>query len=741
MISDEKPILPIASGPEAVQNAAPIRLVTKTRMIGSSGTENYSGYSSEEYLATLRGKQAADEFDKMRRSDAKVKMCLSAVMNPIRAASWEVVPGELDDQEMAKRHAAFVEHCLFKDLGRPWKKFLGEALSFLVFGHSVFELTDKVVFNHPKYGTYNGIGSLGFRSQRTIERWNLDPATGNLVSVTQYAYGDLDRKVDIPGEFLVVFSLDQEGDNYEGISALRACFGPWFRKNNYQKLIAIGIEKYAIPTPVATIPKNMHGSTEYDNLIEALEAWTGHEKAYLTKPDGWEIDFPLSNGFDASKVQPSVDAENKEIVFAFLANFLELGMSGGGGSYALGNDLSDFFLGGIEYMASLISETLDERTIKRLIDLNFGPQESYPTLKASGISDKAGEEFSKILQNLATSKYITPDDPTEDHLRKRIGLPPRSLEGQRDVSAPAYPQAQPSASAPVPMAESKPGVQFAEKSPRGLITQGSSDMRAIMQEGIRGIAEDLVGQVVSKAKSASSAQLPTLTKDIAVRGKAKYKAALFDAMSVLAARAETQARKEVPSKKWIKLSETQNYIRLSEFDSLPKKVQKKISATADLLAESQSADLEKAVFFQYQNSFDSTDSMDLIAKDLATAAEDYVTSSSVVAASGNTAAAIVNTARNAFFFEPEVAAEVDSFTFVNGDPVSPICQDLAGTTFDSNDPESGRYLPPLHFNCKSYIVPNLKGGRSREIDPTGLKPSNPDLEKFIQLSEHALCGH
>lgn len=37
-------------------------------------------------------------------------------------------------------------------------------------------------------------------------------------------------------------------------------------------------------------------------------------------------------------------------------------------------------------------------------------------------------------------------------------------------------------------------------------------------------------------------------------------------------------------------------------------------------------------------------------------------------------------------------------------------------------------------NCKSYLVPNLKGSK-KEIDPTGIKPSNPALEKYITLSE------
>lgn len=35
--------------------------------------------------------------------------------------------------------------------------------------------------------------------------------------MTQHAYGDLIRNVDIPAEFLLHMALSQEGDNYEGV--------------------------------------------------------------------------------------------------------------------------------------------------------------------------------------------------------------------------------------------------------------------------------------------------------------------------------------------------------------------------------------------------------------------------------------------------------------------------------------------------------------------------------------------
>ena len=145
---------------------------------------------------------------------------------------------------------------------------------------------------------------------------------------------------------------------------------------------------------------------------------------------------------------------------AFLANFLELGMGGGGGAFALSTDLSDFFLSGLTYIANIIKEDIDQM-LKELVIINFGEQDKYPTFEFTGITDKAGEEFAKILNLLVQSNIIVPDDNLEDHIRNRIGVTPKSDEGQRDK--PEAPQAQMSLSEKV---------QFAIKQKRKLMGEG-----------------------------------------------------------------------------------------------------------------------------------------------------------------------------------------------------------------------------------------------------------------------------
>lgn len=403
--------------------------------LGSYGSLNYSGYPSEEYLHNLQGTQRATIYDKMRRSDPQIIMCLGAVKAPILAASWQINAYDNEDEE-SKQDAELINKIIFGNRDFSFSCFLEEALTSLDFGFSVFELIDKVNMYDAEFGSYIGIKEIAYRSQKTIERWNLDRGTGKLLSVSQYAYGDLDRFLDIPSEFLIVFSNKKEGANYEGVSMLRGCYGPWFRKNTYLKLNAIGIEKFAIPTPIAEIPEGKESSEQFDNLILALEKYQAHEAGYITHPAGWKINLN-TNTYDPQKVEVSIDNEDKRIAKSFIANFLELGMNGFG-SQSLSIDLSDFFLKSIQFVANRICEEFNTKIIPRYVDLNRPGRTEYPYMTVSGISDDAGLELSQVVSNLIGSKVIIPDDELEKYMRKRYNLPEVSDSGKRESSVPQF---------------------------------------------------------------------------------------------------------------------------------------------------------------------------------------------------------------------------------------------------------------------------------------------------------------
>lgn len=278
------------------------------------------------------------------------------------------------------------------------------------------------------------------------------------------------------------------------------------------------------------------------------------------------------------------------------------------------------------------------------------------------------------------------------------------------------------------------------------IKEAQDVLKEVMRDNLADIGADLIAQVVARLKSLPESRRFDALAGLEPVGVLKYKQALQTALALIAADAIAQARKEIPKAKNVKLAELEPSLKLGEFEKLPPDIRARIQRFIQALVGKQTADLVGAVNFQFQHSVDTTDSLATIESDLSDEVGSYVEGNSVDAGAGVAAAQTVNEARNAFFYDEETLQEIDAFIFTNGDPVSEICTALAGTVFSKDDPDAARYQPPLHFNCKSYIVPVLKGNLNDALKKAG----QDDVEKLdpprsakdsIQFHEHVCCGH
>jgi len=749
-------------------NNAPVKIIE----VGSSGTDIFAGYIDEEYLADLKGTKAMKIYDKMRRSDPRIKMVLSAVKNPIKSADWYV--GLKEESEQAERQKELIEEILFHGLNKSWKKTLHEILSMIDFGYSAVEVTHRIVLKNKNVGPHVGLKSLKLIGQKTIERFNVNK-DGTLRSITQYSTGDVGKNVDVPSEYVLHFSIDKEGDNYEGISMLRPCYGPWLRKNNALKQESVGNQNFSTPIPVMTVPDGEQNSDQYRNAIIFLENYSKNLASYLIKPQGYDLTL-VTNTFDSSKIRETIKAENEEIAFAFLANFLNLG-SGSGGSYALSNDLSDFFSSSLEFIAEEIIETMNLKLIPDLIKLNFPNQECLVELKVSGIADRAGKEFAEVINLLTISGQLSKDEEIEEYLRKKYKLP-KKIETPieeikeatginteptgEDVQQTAFNGAQVSSmievvksytdniltrdsaiailmksfnmtqdeaekiipmTAPTPEIKTEPvKAQFAEKKikkedPKVVaqrITDNGQVLKSVFRSGLEPIAKDLIKKIISAYESASTNREQFVVFNVKPSNTLGYNQKLREEFAKIVNKAYDSVA--------------------SNYKFADKISNNRARAKADLLFMTQLNDLEKAIYLQFTTSIDSTDSVTTIENDLTQASDKAITVMEVGA--DITSAQLENETRMDFF--DENMDELESFTFYNQDPVSEICQELNGATFRSDDPDLERYTPPLHHNCKSVMIPNLKGDKNNPT-VTGLPSISADAKKSITLGE--CCNH
>lgn len=287
---------------------------------------------------------------------------------------------------------------------------------------------------------------------------------------------------------------------------------------------------------------------------------------------------------------------------------------------------------------------------------------------------------------------------------------------------------------------------MAKISPRSLIKESASILEEVMLTELAAIGDAMVTKIIGRARGLTPSERLKAINDIPWPGEMDYQRAITEALAEIALDSISSARAEVPGAKNVKLSEQiEGAMTLAAsstttvLSQLPAALQRFIKKQAELLVGTQLADLQKNIVYQYTDSYDTTDDMDVVAADLRGAAADYIEGQAPSAGASLLSAKTVNEARNAFFFEPDVLEEVDAFEFVNGDPVTQVCQDLSGTVFAKDDPDMFRYTPPLHWNCKSYIRPIPRGKiGNRQIEK--LKPSTKAIEETIQFSEKYLTA-
>lgn len=733
--------------------------------LGRSGTLVMGKQIDDEYLNELKGVKGQEQYDKMLRSDSKIRQTYHAVSNPIRSAKWEVGPGKADEQ--GEKIAALIKHILFNNVPDGWLSKLDEILTFPWHGHSVFEVvhqnrTDKV------FGPYTGLKNFAFRDQKTLTEWKFED--GILKTVRQQQSGDLDVDVEIPAENLVIFFNEKKGDDL-GYAFLRMLYGNYKRKLLYKQLQAIGMERGAIPVPFLKVPGTVDYGTEQWILAEnQLKAFTQAETAYFILPNGWDLTFQQTNTFDPGKAQVAIKAENEEIAGSLVAMFLEMGVGGNSGNQAGTSVSAKFFTQGIEYIANKICETINLKLIPNLVRLNFGDvaEEYMPKLAHAGIAEEAGEELMKIVTGYVKDGVIIADESLEAHVRKQHNLPKKDegfevVDPRRNKTPPALNPEDPNdpnkPAVPGKPAPGKPSpdddkdlslkphtIDFAAKKNdvQKLMSSSAKKISEVVRTSLQFSGNKFINDTMNRAKQLPESRKQEATNKVVVGGAKKFRDELKVMLSEAAALAIDGARKEIPSKKDVELNSaeadfvrlTEKYgdlseIKFSEFSSLPAHIQVLIAKQADLISEQHLNDLKAKLSFTYSSIDLRSKDANVVKQNMEEALAEAIESNKVVIAGENVAALMVNEGRSSFFFEPDVLEEIHSFTFMNGDPKSPICKELAGKTFNTNDAESLRYSPPLHHNCKSYLRANLKTSKGVDkLEVTTLSPTDAAVKSI-----------
>jgi len=738
------------------------------KMIGSTGTSLYAGYFDEETLPALQGKAAYDVYDEMRRGDAQVKMMLSAIKNPLKSSTFRHEPK--DDSDEAKKVADFLDWHWFKSPFVQWERWFSEVMTHLDFGVSVHEYT-FTAYQHREHGLVHCVGGMGFRKLSTIERWKVTPDKG-LVGIDQIAHGDTvkdgSQNVHIPVESLFVFTNEQEGDNWEGVSLLRAAYGPWFRKKHLLKMAMIGAEKAAIGVPVGTY-SNASDDAQRAAFEAIMQSFVVHESSYLLAPMGYEIDV-LKIDFDAEKLLALIAYEDAQMTRSILFHFLELGQNGNGGAFSLGSDLSDMALAALQFIASGICEKMFKIN-ERLVEWNFGDPDLTPQTVCVGINQKAGADFATAIKAMVDSKVITPDDKLEAHVRDAFNLPASTTPPGADRSPPPPPspfgggggkppfggkggddeeelpakgddeedEEDPPAKKPSAGKFSEAGawvpfraltlyeqpLNFTEMAQD--LDDGRMKVSSVMTTRLAGLVDYVLRTLEQRFAQGPASRLKVASRLTLESGD--YEKALLRAMAQVVALGTRSAARDLAAKtSEARFADDEKSIK-SNLEFLPKHVQDALKLQAQKQAKYQTDELKKIVDMTVM----SGDETRLPDNEIISTVEDrlyaYIESGKIESAARTVASQSFNRGRDGFMFDERNLRQIAAFQYsaVLDSATTDICLSLDGKIFKTNDPAVDRFRPPNHHGCRSILVPITVNEAPPTMTGLDMDPTNPSL--------------
>lgn len=388
-----------------------------TQSYGTTGTQFFGGFESEEYLNELKGRNAPIRFDEMVRMDATVYSSIQRAKDKVKSAKYYIEP-ENEDNEEESVHAKIASKCFFELQEKLWLDNLNDVLTYFDKGHSVFEPVWEE-YDYPQEGKIWKVRKLGWKSQKTLWQWYM--LNDGIWCIRQISYGDDSRYVDIPGENVLVFTYNREGNLFQGRSPLRAMYGAVKRKNEYLVTALQGVKSNAKGVIIVDVPDKKTGSAEYNNLIAALtNFWKGFT-SWITKPFGWNLTHVPMN-FQAEKIAQLLSYEDMQISLAGGSDQSQLGQTtrGAQGLHSGKQAESDITIKvQAEYICAVFQKLVNDFYI-----YNWGKDAKPGKLCFTGIDNKPNLEEAQKDAVLATIMPELNQDPIyKAYMRKKYDIP------------------------------------------------------------------------------------------------------------------------------------------------------------------------------------------------------------------------------------------------------------------------------------------------------------------------------
>ena len=426
------------------------------------------------------------------KNDATVASCLLAYKTLIGRVDWSI-EAPVGATQQQKDRADFIRSCMY-DMEHSWGSFITEVTSYLEYGFAIQEkvFRRRLKANGSKYNDgLIGWKKLAPRSQNTISDWIFSEDGRELVGVEQ----DLSNlsskvkmnllqqgitKIEIPRAKFLLFTCDSTRENPEGRSLLKGAYTSYKRLSLLQDQMMIGVARDLGGVPVFGIspryldpnasPEDKAVADSFKQIGENLT--TGSQGSVvmplLYDPESKQPIFTMelleSKGGKAYDVPEICKQLQNDIAAAMSCSVLRL-TGNTPDNYSVGTGKTNLLALHLAYRLKEIAEVINQDLIPQTYALNGWTDEELPRLVFGDFDRPAMEEFSKMLQRVASVGLVEFDRPVANMVREYIGVPVKTEDEPIDKEALTNQKGEPS----------KSGQGFAAPSGEGTRTQPSGN--------------------------------------------------------------------------------------------------------------------------------------------------------------------------------------------------------------------------------------------------------------------------
>lgn len=642
-------------------------------------------------------------YDEMRHDDA-VKASLSLKKNFILCNGWEI---ECDNPEIKEELENEINNInVDEPLDTTFNDILRDILSSYDYGFSLAEPVYTLKNNKFSYRTVKVRPPHSF----TFE---LDDR-GNVLFVVQSTVEEGEKKLD-PRIFLHHVYQPEFGNPY-GISDLKAAYKAWKAKIFVDKFLGIYLERFAGPTAVGRAERNLSPSetTEFLNVIKSVQNATS-----LIIPKDTQIEFIQTSRDSSDAYLKALDYYNMRISRSLLVPDL-VGVGGSdtqGGSFALGKKHFDIFLQNISFDRKSLERKINQKLIKQWLMINYGDKYEC-TFRLKPPSNDDIIEYSKVWSEAVRGNLYKPTDEEINHFRNILGFPEGEIERQEPIAQIPRPQMPENGDNEEEEQDDDRIGEPTELIPQSSFAQGVSRETTAYERKInfteikraldftdekikpnlvldaKEIYEDYIDQI--RKKGLLRRFVPEKIKELEPRHQMKMNRTLKQEYSDLFKTAQKQAKFELSGKK-----------ELADDSFLPEELLQLLAAESFKIVGDYSTSMttkaKNILFDAIKSGMGESEIVKLLRQELENETDKWL---GTVVRTKTTE--IFNMARKNYWDTDKFAQELIvayQYSAILDTRTSDICRSLDQKVYDKKSVDIQRVTPPLHFNCRSLLVP------------------------------------